>query len=73
MHAKSWTLTGHGLAMRILLRSLQCAPETKKLNIFLEFHLNCTIAEIHQLRSHYKWFDTIVNLLLKVRERFCGN
>ena len=46
--AKSLTVTDHGLAMRVLLPSLQCAPETKKLNIFPEFRLNCTIAEIHQ-------------------------
>ena len=30
VHAKSLTVTNHGLAMRVLLPSLQCAPETKR-------------------------------------------
>ena len=30
VHAKSSTVTDHGLAMRVLLPSLQCAPETKR-------------------------------------------
>ena len=29
VHAKSLTVTDHGLAMRVLLPSLQCAPEMK--------------------------------------------
>ena len=30
VHAKSLTVTDHGLAMRVSLPSLQCAPETKR-------------------------------------------
>ena len=30
VHAKSLTDTDHGLAMRVLLPSLQCAPEMKR-------------------------------------------
>ena len=30
VHAKSLTVTDHGLAMRVLLPSLQCASETKR-------------------------------------------
>ena len=30
VHAKSSTVTDHGLAIRILLPSLQCAPKTKR-------------------------------------------
>ena len=30
VHAKSLTVTDHGLVMRVLLPSLQCAPETKR-------------------------------------------
>ena len=54
VHAKSLTVTDHGLAMRVLLPSLQCAPEMKRQNIFPEFRLDCTVAEIHQSQSYYK-------------------
>ena len=66
VHAKSLTVTDHGLVMRVLLPLLQCAPETKRQNIFPEFRLNCTTAKIHQSQSYYKWFETRVNLLVKV-------
>ena len=72
MDAKSLTLTGHGLAMRIILTSLQCAPETKRLSIFVKFHFNCIIAEIHVSQSYYKWFETTVHLLVKIEKRPCG-
>ena len=72
MDAKSLTLTNHGLAMRIILTSLQCAPETKRLNVFPKFRINCTIAEIHVSQSYYKWFETTVHLLVKVEKRSCG-
>ena len=43
---KSLTLTGHGLARRVLLASLQHALETKMQNIPLKFCINCVIGEI---------------------------
>ena len=45
------TLTGHGLAVRILLPSLQHALETKRQNILLKFCINFTIVEIQQSQS----------------------
>ena len=71
MHANSLTVTDHGLAMRVLLPSLQCALK----NIFPEFYLNnnyCTITEIYQAQSYHKWFETIINLLVKVGKRYFG-
>ena len=46
MHVKTLILTDHGLAMRVLLPSLQCALETKRQNILLKFHINCAIVDI---------------------------
>lgn len=39
VQAKSLTLTSHGLAMRVLLPSLQLAPEMKMKNVFPIFFL----------------------------------
>ena len=72
VHVKSLTLTGHGLAVRVLLPSLQCALETKRQNILLKFHINCTIVGIQQTQSYYKWLGSRLNLLVKVEKRYCG-
>lgn len=52
--AESLTITDHGLGMRILFRSLQCAPETERCIVFPKLHLNCTVAEIYRSQSYYK-------------------
>ena len=49
VHAKSLTVTDHSLAMRALLASLQCAPKTKRQNIFQNFVL---IVQSLKLISH---------------------
>ena len=48
---KSLTLTGHGLAVRVLLPSLQRTLEAKSQNILLKFCINCAIVEIKQSQS----------------------
>ena len=72
MHIKSLTLTGHGLAMRVLLASLQCGLEIKRQNIPLKFCINCVIVEIQQSQSYYKWLESRPHLLVKVKKRFCS-
>ena len=66
------TLTGHGLAMRILLPSLQHALQTKSQNILLKFCINFTIVEIQQPQSYHKWLDSRLHLLAKVEKRYCS-
>ena len=68
MHDKSLTLTGHGLAKRVLLASIQHALETKRQNIPLKFCINCVIVEIEQSQS---WLESRLHLLVKVERRFC--
>ena len=63
MHVKSLTLTGHGLAMKVLLPSLQYALEMKRQNILLKFHINCATVEIRQSQSYHKWFGSRLYLL----------
>ena len=72
VHAKSLTLTGHGLAVRVLLPSLQRALEAKRQNITLKFHIYCAIVEIQQAQSYHKWLESRLQLLLKVEKRYCG-
>ena len=69
MHVKSLTLISHGLAMRILLPSLQHALEMKRQTIFLNFYINCAITKI---QSYYKWLKSRKNLLVKVKKKYCG-
>ena len=71
MHVKSLTLTGHGLAVRVLLPSLQHALEIKRQNILLKFCINCTIIEIQQPQIYHKWLESRLPLLVKVEERYC--
>ena len=72
VHAKSLTLTGHGLALRVLLPSLQRALEAKRQNIILKFRINCAIVEIQQSQSYHKWLESRLKLLEKVKKRYCG-
>ena len=55
MHVKSLTLTGHGLAIRVLLASLQHALEMKRQNILLKFFISCAVIEIQQSQIYHKW------------------
>ena len=54
MHAKTLTLTGHGLAVKVSLPSLQRALEAKGQNIILKLRTNCAIVEIQQSQSYHK-------------------
>ena len=72
MHAKSLTPTGHGLAVRVLLPSLQCALETKRQNILLKFRIDCAIVGIQKSQSYHKWLGGRLNLLVKVEKKYCG-
>ena len=68
MHVNRLTPTGHGLAVRVLLPSLQRALEVKRQNIFLKFCVNCAIIEIQQSQS---WLESRLNLPVKVEKRYC--
>ena len=43
-----------------------------ELNVFSVFYFSSTFAGIHQSQSYYKWFETKVNLLVKVGKRYLG-
>ena len=62
-------LTGHGLPMRVLLPLLQCTLEIKRQNILPKFRLSCTLTEIQQPQSYYKWFEI---RLVKVKKSYYG-
>ena len=72
VHVKSLALTGHGLAVRVLFPSLQCALEAKRQNIILKFRINCAIVAVQQSQSYHKWFKSRLQLLVKGEKRYCG-
>ena len=71
MHAKRLTVTDHGLAMRVYCLHYSVLPRRKGKILSQNFVLiTDTIAEINQSQSCYKWFETRVNLLVKVGKRY---
>ena len=52
--------------------SLQRALEAKRQNIILKFRINCAIVEIQQSESYHKWLESRLQLLVKVKKRYCG-
>ena len=69
MHVKSLTLTGHGLALRVLLPLLQCALEAKRQNAILKFHIYCAIVEIQQSQSYHKWLESRLRILANLEKK----
>ena len=72
VHVKCLTLTGHGLAMRVLFPSLQRALEAKRQNILLKFHINCAIIEIQYSHTKYSLKADYIYYIVKVEKRYCS-
>ena len=73
MHAKSLTLTNHGLALRVLPPLLQCAPEIKGKMFYQNLVLILQSLKFRSYRdSYYKWFETRLNLLVNSDKRYCS-
>ena len=71
MYAKSLTLTApSGLAVSVLLPSLQRALETKRQNILLKFRINCVANRCNSIVTklpQMAWEQTKLTTELKLR------